>query len=261
MMKKVICAVLAGALAVSLCSCSLPFGSSGGSSSSAVQDTTQEATKYSQNVEDYVYDEIKYNLYFSGSFQITGEEKLDNQKVPNRMPQLSMSSADAKAINEDIHNKYQNLFDILAQSKDGKTASRTDYVAYLNDNILSLVIETRTLDSPTSGFNVYNINVETGKRLQGDEVITLSSIDAKKAQSEVKAAMNKEYDKLSEITGQSNDAVKTAQSKSMTDDNLSKTVYYFDKARKLTAAYTFYQIAGAESTGKITTLSGVKTRG
>jgi hypothetical protein len=260
-MKKVICALLADAIALSLCSCIFPFGGTGGSSSSEVQDTTEEATKYSTNVDDYVYSEVKYNLPYSGDFQITVEEKLKLQRAPSRMPQLSMSSADAKAINDDIHNKYQSLFDAMAGFKDGTAVSRTDYVACLNDNILSIVIETRTVDSPSSGFNVYNINVETGQRLSSDEVVALSNIDTEKAQSGVKAAMTAEYDKIKEVTGVDNEAVKTAENKSLTDDNLAKTVYYFDKSRKLTSVYTFYQVAGAETTGKIQTLDAVKTRG
>lgn len=260
-MKKVICALLAGAFALSLCSCSLPFGGTGGSSSSEVQDTTEEATKYSTNVDDYVYSEVKYNLPYSGDFQITGEEKLKLQSAPSRMPQLSMSSADAKAINDDIHNKYQSLFDAMAGFKDGTAVSRTDYVACLNDNILSIVIETRTVDSPSSGFNVYNINVETGQRLSTDDVIALSNIDTKKAQSSVKAAITAEYDKLKKASSQNNEAVATAEKKSLTDENLAKTVYYFDKSRKLTAIFNFYQIAGAESTGVVKALDAVKTRG
>ena len=110
-------------------------------------------------------------------------------------------------------------------------------------------------------FNVYNINVETGQRLSTDDVVALSNIDTKKAQSSVKAAITAEYDKLKKASSQNNEAVATAEKKSLTDENLAKTVYYFDKSRKLSAIFNFYQIAGAESTGVVKALDAVKTRG
>lgn len=257
-MKKLVCLLLTLAFVLSLCACS--SGKIKVQNRATDGDVTEEPTKFSTNVEDYVYPEIKYTLTYSGDFQITGEKGIKDQKCANRLPQLSMDSADAKTINDDIHSKYDTVFENLAKADDEYRNPRTDYVAYLNDDILSLAIETRTTDTPNSGFNVYNINVESGARLTTDDVIALSNVTADEAKSQVKEAIEKKFEDASEFAG-GNSEYESAKKKSLSNENLSGITYYFDGERRMVAVYRYYWFAGAESYGQLTTLDAVKTRG
>lgn len=260
-MKKILAAVLALTFAASLCSCSFSKGIAGSESETAVEETTEEATKYSMNVEDYVYPEKKVSKLFIGSFQITGETDIYREKKPSRLPQLSMDTKDASEINDDIHAKYNKIFETLESSEDNVPVPRTDYKAYLNDNILSLVIETRSIDTPNSGFNVYNINVETGQKVDSDEIIKLSSVSREEADKLLKEEITKVFDKLANLGESMASAADEAKRKSLAGDNIAKAVYYFDDSRNLTVAYQYYWIAGANNYGAISTLEAAKTKG
>lgn len=258
-MKRMLMAFLVGAMAVSFCACT--GGSTTDNPKISVTEATEEATKYSMNVDDYVYPEVKLSLPYTGSFMITGEKNIKNEKVENRMPQLSMDSADAKDINDDIHNKYKKLFDNMEKQGSDHPLGRTDYVCSLNDNILSIVIETRSVDTPNSAFNVYNINVETGKKLSADEVVALSSIDKAKAKEQLTAILKAKFSEAKKVASGMDSALAEAEARTLADENLNSVVYYFNKGRKLVAAYRFYWIAGAESYGEIVALDAEKTRG
>lgn len=258
-MKKTVCAALLCAFAASLCSCSF----SGGGASEAPAETVQvtdETRVFSTDVDDYVYPEKKVSKLYKGSFQITGEEGIDG-KSPSRMPQLNMDTRDASEINDDIHSKYDAVFKSLEAAGDSNPSPRTDYQAYLNDNILSLVIETRSVDTPNSGFNVYNINVETGQKATADDIIAMSSADRENAEKLLSAEISKKYDSLNSLPDNMKSAGAEAKRKSLAGDNISNAVYYFNGERKLTAAYKYYWVAGAEICGAVSALDAEKTRG
>ncbi|MED9970392.1 MAG: hypothetical protein UFA98_10350 [Ruminococcus sp.] len=257
-MKKIIAALLALTFAASLCSCSTSTG--GGASVAETEQITEEATKFSTNVDDYVYPEKKVSKPYTGSFQITGEEGIDGN-APSRMPQLNMDTRDASEINDDIHSKYDEIFKSLESADESTLQPRTDYQAYLNDNILSLIIETRSVNTPNSGFNVYSINVETGQKVSSDEIIAMSSVDKENAEKLLSAQISEKFNTLETASDGMKSAGEEAKRKSLAGDNISNAVYYFNGERKLTAAYKYYWMVGAETYGAISSLDAEKTRG
>ena len=257
-MKRMIAALICGAAALSLCACA---GGGASNPEISVAETTQEATKYSMSIDDYVYAEVKLSLPYSGSFLITGEKDIKNEKTENRMPQLSMDSADAKEINDDIHSKYKKIFDNLEKAGSDQPVGRTDYMCSLNDNILSLIIESRSVDTPNSAFNVYNINVETGEKVSSDEIVAMSSIDAAKAKDQLTDILKTKFDNMKKVASGMESEIEDAESKTFADENLDSAVFYFNSDRKLVAAYRYYWVAGAENYGEITVLDAEKTRG
>ncbi len=259
MLKKAICALLIGAFAVSLCSCSSKTVASKGGKT-ATEERTEPTTLYNMVVDDYVYSEKKVSKLYSGDFYITGETNLEKDHYPSRMPQLDMDTKDASEINDDIHKKYMKIFENLEKADDSNLLPRTDYKVYLNDNILSIIIETRSIDTPNSGFNVYNIDVETGQKVDKAKLISLSNANKQAVEKQLKDIIGKRFESLKNVQGQESIADE-AKRKSLSGGNIDDAVYYFNEDRKLCAAYRYYWIAGAENYGAIAELEAVKTRG
>lgn len=80
-----------------------------------------------------------------------------------RLPKILLDSEDAKAVNSEINKK-------LAAETDGKSGVyKLDYTAALNDNLLSVCISVN-YDGGSSGAEVYNFDVSTGKRVGNDAI-------------------------------------------------------------------------------------------
>ncbi|MEE3404845.1 MAG: hypothetical protein VZR73_12255, partial [Acutalibacteraceae bacterium] len=132
-----------------------------------------------QDLSDYVETADEYEISYSGAFLLTNESTREKTTVPCRLPHLTIESADARAINEEIEANFGKYF---REEKKYLGSSdfphpRMDYVCYLNGTILSLVTECRTTSTPDGMFGVYNIDVLTGFRL-GNADLTDAHTDA-----------------------------------------------------------------------------------
>lgn len=206
----------------------------------------------SNTAEDFVETAVEYEVPYSGDFLITGEKQLGDGIVKSRMPQLKLESSDAQAINQDIHDKYDESFTWYADASE--RSNKTDYVCYLNGEILSLVIETRTIDSPTSWFDVYNINVNTGERLDNQSLVKLSGISLNEAYGMVYTKIEDVFDNVqSEWVDPS--ILEDVKSKSLTTRNIDSSNFFYDKDGTLYATYMYYWYAGGGIVGEVTALS------
>ena len=252
-MKKLLYTAVAACLALSMCACagkgvSVSVAKSSGTTDSAV--SAQETTK-ALVAGDFVETKTERHLPGTFNFLITGEKRQAEGSVPNRIPRLLLTSADAQRINEEIASAYDSLLEEAAATH---PRCRIDYVAYLNGNILSLAIESRSVDTPNSTFNVYNLDVTTGKELSYEETAALSDKGLSNAQAEVIAAINELFDDMAQ-NGAPNKIIEQARSSSISEENLSKVKYYFNGEGKLTAAFRYTGVAGASDYGEIAVLS------
>ncbi len=210
-----------------------------------VEPTTQ---KPEYKAEDYVRTEKECQAKYSGAFLITGE----NDTARCRQPQLTIDSSDAKTVNNEIKEKTDEVFE--RTGKGGESWFRCDYVCYTNGNILSLVLEIRTVDTPNSMFYVYNFNVETGKRLSNSDIMSAAGVTAGEAYEMVKADMAPRFD---EIRGKVSDSslIDRQMEKTISDENVKKTDFFLDGNGKLCACYRYYWVAGAENYGAVAVLN------
>ena len=255
-MKKLLYTAVAACLALSMCACagkgvSVSVAKSSGVTDSAV--SAQETTK-APVAGDFVETKTERHLPGTFNFLITGEKGQAEGSVPNRIPRLLLTSADAQRINEEIASAYDSLLEQLEEAAATHPMGRIDYVAYLNGNILSLAIESRSVDTPNSTFNVYNLDVTTGKELSYEETAALSDKGLSNAQAEVIAAINELFDDMAQ-NGAPNKIIEQARSSSISEENLSKVKYYFNGEGKLTAAFRYTGVAGASDYGEIAVLS------
>ena len=200
---KLLSASLALSLALySLCSCSTTSSSQGSGSSAASSSTPKEtktaetsvpadkteATSTPGNDSDgeYVYTAKEYSAPFSGSFGITGETDISGDNIRNRIPLLKIDSEDAAAINAEIKNDFET--ELGSETADGTdTHSRTDYIAPVNGEILSLVIENRTMDTPQSSFWVYNINTQSEENVDKSALFEQAGIPEDEALDKIRS--------------------------------------------------------------------------
>lgn len=263
-MKKVLSVVLACALSLSLCSCSL-FGGGKKSSpaKSSVEETTVAATlPENPTADDYVKAKIDIELPFEGDFQITGEKNLKNAKAHSRLPQLVMESDVARKINLEISANYESELQTYKQPADNRPMDRIDYVCYLNGKVLSLVIEHRTVEPPNSYFSVYNINTETGKTMSGDEVVALSETDINTMHKSVAKAINKVYDEMEKTAGSAatKKQIENARSVSTSDSNLESTEFFFNADKKLVVIYRYKGVNSGAIGHSVLAVSKVKMK-
>ncbi|MBQ6154188.1 MAG: hypothetical protein IJJ15_10630 [Ruminococcus sp.] len=231
---------------------SLPAGSSSQAPSDNSATPTEDIVIVG-SIDDYVYTKAEFFAPYYGSLKIMGEEGYEGESAPNRLPMLRIDSDDAAAINTEIENTIEDQFTTLSSSE--YTYGRIDYVAFLNGSVLSLAIEFRSVDTPTSTFHIYNIDVKTGKKLSFDQVIALTGMSTDDAYDEVSAAIEDIYSNIT-TTDQWKDFLEEQKEKSLADENLHSTQFYLNENGNLTAGYRYYGVAGAESYGEIAELSG-----
>lgn len=221
---------------------------------------TEAQPQYSTDVSDYVYTATEKSLPFGGEFLITGEGRTEGNS-PNRIPQLSVKSSDADRINKEIHSEYDDMLNDFVQAASEHPLGRVDYVCYLNDNVLSLVIENRSTDTPNSFFRVYNLDVITGKELNGGDIAAMCDVDANSSEEELYAQIDGIYDKMKASAGASMESViEKARSDTFAQKNLDGFRFFFNGDRHLTAAYRYVGVAGAADYGNIAVLSAVKKK-
>ena len=133
----------------------------------------------------------------------------------------------------------------------GYVNARADYTAALNGNqILSLAVETRSVDTPNSFFMVYNFNVETGNRLTRDEVAAIAGTTTQDVLGEIIDDINTRCDNL-DVSGGMLDQMERSRARSLAQENLDQAQFFFDENGVLNAVYRYYWIAGAENYGAL----------
>ena len=266
------CALALAVSAVSLTACTggtagVSVASSADATDATAAGTTSSVTIYvtepqttqapARNVEDYVYTAEEYEIAYSGAFLLTGQDYGESDTAPARLPQLTMNSVAADKINTEIHQRLAPLFDSYRESE--YVMGRADYVAVLNGDVLSLAIESRSVDTPNSSFLVYNINVVTGEVLSNSQVIAMSGISEYTAYDAIRSDANARCDETKEKVNnnpQLLEQLEQVRERTLSEENLSKADFFFNADGKLCGVYRYYWIAGAENYGAIVETDG-----
>ena len=220
-----------------------------GAATAAVATVAPTTSAPARRVEDYVITAKERQIAYNGSFQLTGEEAHTSETATARLPELRQDIPDATAVNAELHENLDSLF--KGYDNDNYVHGRVDYAAALNGNrILSLAVESRSVDTPNSFFWVYNFNVETGKRLTRDEVAAIAGTTTQDVLNEVIDDINTRCDNAN-VSGNLLDQMDRARSRTLAQENLDKAEFFFDENGVLNAVYRYYWIAGAENYGAL----------
>ena len=203
--------------------------------------------------EEYVATEMECTVPYKGFLYITGEDNKANGSARCRLPRLTIDSADAKKINDEIIEQYGAAFEYYNEMIDTNQMGRTDYVYYVNKNVLSLIIESRSVNTPNSYISAYNIDLNTGNRINNSDIIALTGVSAEDVEAELCGELFDLFEPIMETGAPATEAYK----RTIDAENLSKTDYFFDGNGALNASYRYYWIAGAENYGKASRLTPV----
>lgn len=220
-----------------------------GAATAAVTTVAPTTEAPARRVEDYVITAKERQIAYNGAFQLTGEEPRTSETATARLPELRLDNPDAAAVNAEIHERLDSLFN--GYDNNGYVNARADYTAALNGNqILSLAVETRSVDTPNSFFMVYNFNVETGNRLTRDEVAAIAGTTTQDVLDEIIDDINTRCDNL-DVSGGMLDQMERSRARSLAQENLDQAQFFFDENGVLNAVYRYYWIAGAENYGAL----------
>ncbi len=127
-----------------------------------------------EQIEVNKIDQTKDIVYTTYEIKMFSENKYD---INVNIPAINIDSETAKKINKEIDDIFGSKVNTVILSKDILSIYNLDYVAYLNDNILSLVIKAtlKELDySQRVIIKTYNYDISK------DEEVTLGTFLAKK---------------------------------------------------------------------------------
>lgn len=138
----------------------------------------------------------------TGSMVVAGREKEfvyndgDNngETITYKLPMLNFQTEDAKKINEEIGELYDECFTTAEQEyADNKSLSceSLGYESYLNDDIITLLISKEEDHALT--YSVFNYNKTTGKRLDNAGLLEYLKLDAEQTYSALKTQLEDDY--------------------------------------------------------------------
>lgn len=129
------------------------------------------------------------------SYEIT--EQVPNKYTINaKIPAINLNNGIISTINNEIDSKFKNQISTIIASSNNSDNQLYDveYMAYVNSNILSLVIKA-TLKSGSSAQRVivktYNYNLSTNEELKFDEVLNLKGVSKTYANKKIKETITK----------------------------------------------------------------------
>lgn len=207
-----------------------------------------------KTAEDYVSTAREYTASYRSGMILAGGNSNDSETTLCRLPQISTELKASAKINQEIHDSYDATFDEYL-TLDGQfiPVNWIDYRCYLNGSVLSLIIESRTTNTPNSFFTVYNLDVLTGERIGKNELVGRSDVSADEADALLCAEIEKKY---SDIQGDwiTPEMIENAKSTSLSAENINDAGMYYNEDGKLCAAYRYVWFAGAANYGDICVL-------
>lgn len=121
--------------------------------------------------------ETSQSIIYTG-YNIENEDDAYYQ-VNLKLPILNINNTKAKLINTDIKERFSDEAAKIMRSSSGYTTYNVSYVAYVNENIVSIVIKENVKygnASEISKIKTYNYNITTNEEVSLEELIKLKGI-------------------------------------------------------------------------------------
>lgn len=220
------------------------------------ENTTKEDNKTSstKTVEELVTDACKYVKNVSS---VEGQST-----VTYRTPKINIDSEYVTDVNNEINNKWtseaKRIADILDKDNTATGCWSMDYEAYINGNILSVVLKSSG-DGGNNIFSVYNINIDDGSEVPNSQVIAKCGITQTEFESKLsnslKAYFIKKYGTINEYMKHQDGTEQEIES-SRYNRQFNKTIgianckikeqhIFIDGNGKIKAVGKIYSLAGA----------------
>ena len=137
------------------------------------------------------YDEIIYCAY-----NVQKEE--GNYKINAQIPLFKIKNEVTKKINQEIYNTFAKTVVDIVKNSNVYTIFDLDYVAYANNNIVSLVIQCTYKKGNTPQRKIiqtYNYNIDSNKLVDINELLAYKNLNKEDTQKTIVSKIKEEKDK------------------------------------------------------------------
>lgn len=139
--------------------------------------TSEEAEKIDAD-KDYIYTNYEKTEVNSGNYEIDV-----------KIPVININSEEIKSYNEDIKQVFQDKAESILNGGSNRAVYSVDYEAFLNNNILSVVIRS-TLKEGSNPQRViiqtYCYNIKEMKKVEFSDIMTLKNLDNNTVQEKIR---------------------------------------------------------------------------
>ena len=139
--------------------------------------TSEEAEKIDAD-KDYIYTNYEKTEVNSGNYEIDV-----------KIPVININSEEIKSYNEDIKQVFQDKAESMLNGGSNRAVYSVDYEAFLNNNILSVVIRS-TLKEGSNPQRViiqtYCYNIKEMKKVEFSDIMTLKNLDTNTVQEKIR---------------------------------------------------------------------------
>lgn len=139
--------------------------------------TSEEAEKIEAD-KDYIYTSYEKAEVNSGNYEIDV-----------KIPMININSEEIKSYNEDIKQVFQDKAESILNGDSNRSVYSVDYEAFLNNNILSIVIRS-TLKEGSNPQRViiqtYCYNIKEMKKVEFSDIMTLKNLDTNTVQEKIR---------------------------------------------------------------------------
>ena len=139
--------------------------------------TSEEADKIDSS-KDYIYTNYEKTEVNSGNYEIDV-----------KIPIININSEEIKSYNEDIKQIFQDKAESILNGGSNRSIYSVDYEAFLNNNILSIVIRS-TLKEGSNPQRViiqtYCYNIKEMKKVEFSDIMTLKNLDTNTVQEKIR---------------------------------------------------------------------------
>lgn len=206
---------------------------------------------------------VKQDLV-TDAFTYTGTTKDGNNiSVSYKIPKININSSYATKINNEINEKITSeAKKIISEINNGMSSwiYNIFYKYYINDNILSVIIESDYDANDIKAYFVYNIDINTGKNISNEEIINKKGMTKKQFEDRLTNAVKDEF-----VNGYGaiNDWLNTQdaaenESKALYQEQYNRTIsasncnsdtqmMYLDKNGEINVVAKIYSLAGADA--------------
>lgn len=198
------------------------------------------------------------------AFTYTGTTKDgNNTSVSYKIPKINIESTDVSKINNEIDTEIILKAKELILGIDKGMSSgiyKIFYNYYINDNVLSVIIESDYDTNGSKGYKVYNIDIKTGKSISNEELISKKSMTKKQFEEKLTNAVKNKFiekygvfDKwMSTQDGSQNESRALYESQynktiGSSNCNSDTQMMYLDASGELNVVAIIYSLAGPDS--------------
>ena len=139
--------------------------------------TSEEAEKIEAD-KDYIYTNYEKTEVNSGNYEIDV-----------KIPIININSEEIKSYNEDIKQIFQDKAESILNGGSNRSVYSVDYEAFLNNNILSIVIRS-TLKEGSNPQRViiqtYCYNIKEMKKVEFSDIMALKNLDTNTVQDKIR---------------------------------------------------------------------------